>query len=258
MTDSPQRQGSGPGDQQPYGYSGYTDPAYANQTPYGPSYAPQAPPDPTRQLPPYSPYGYDAYATGSYGPPLSPGGAPPEPPPSDGPPRRWLWVLAGVSVLTVLGLVIALVVVGSNSQQTVVAPPTDLEPTFTTPSAPPTTSRTRPPTTTPSRPRVPAPVPSVPGPGESTVPGEPETVVYDVGGTGRAISITYVDTGGVLQMEFNVMLPWTKEVELQSAASSASVTVANFGPEVTCSITVGGEQVEQQTGSLLTTCGAMG
>ena len=37
--------------------------------------------------------------------------------------------------------------------------------------------------------------------------GETETVDYNVDGTGRAISITYVDTGGVLQTEFNVMLP---------------------------------------------------
>ena len=41
-------------------------------------------------------------------------------------------------------------------------------------------------------------------------------MIYEVTGDGRAINITYVDTGSVLQTEFNVMLPWSKEVELPS------------------------------------------
>ncbi len=67
MTNTPR--GDGPEPTQPLGpsYPGYPDPAYAGQSPYGPTYqAPQVP-DPTRQLPPYSPYGYDPYATGQYG-----------------------------------------------------------------------------------------------------------------------------------------------------------------------------------------------
>ena len=63
-------------------------------------------------------------------------------------------------------------------------------------------------------------------------------MTYDVTGDGRAINITYVDTGGVLQTEFNVMLPWSKEVELpEPAEQSASVTIINVGREVTCTIT---------------------
>ena len=86
MTNTPR--GEGPEPSQPLGpgYSPYPDnpdPAYAGQYPYGPTYqAPQVP-DPTRQLPPYSPYGQDPYATGQYGPypPGEPGGGPPKPPP---------------------------------------------------------------------------------------------------------------------------------------------------------------------------------
>jgi len=267
MTDSPHRPDSGWGKPDPPSYPGYTDPAYANQAPYGTTYQPPGTPGPTRQFSAYPQYdtGYDPYATGTYGSPYPPGGAPPEPRPPGGPSRRWLWVLAGVSVLVVLGLVVALVVISTSDEQTVVAPPPSAEPTFTTPSAPPTTTRRSAPTTTP---RLPLPFPL---PGESptsgaptaptapTAPGETETVDYNVDGTGRAISITYVDTGGVLQTEFNVMLPWSKQVELAKPAnSSASVNIINFGRELTCSITVAGAVVEHHTGSGLTICGALG
>ena len=79
MTNTPR--GEGPEPTQPLGpsYPPYSDPAYAGQSPYGPTYqAPQVP-DPTRQLPPYSPYGYDPYATGQYGPPYPPGEPPGDP-----------------------------------------------------------------------------------------------------------------------------------------------------------------------------------
>ncbi|SEH72757.1 membrane protein [Mycolicibacterium rutilum] len=237
-------------------YSGYSDPAYASQA-YGPTYQPPGP-APTQQLPPYSQYGYDPYASGQYsgqfGSPPYPPGEPNEPPDEPKSPR-WLWILAGVAVLTVIGLVIALVIVNSSRQQTVVAPPPMQEPSFTT--APPTTSRT--PTTVPrlplptlpSRPTVPT-VPSTPG---RTTPGVTETVVYVVSGTGRAINITYVDSGGLLQTEFNVLLPWSKEVQLsEPAAASASVSIINVGREVNCSITVDGALVQQRTGAGLTIC----
>jgi hypothetical protein len=83
MTDS-RRDESDPTQQLPYEYPGYTDPAYANQASYGPSY--QAPPqDQTQQLPPYSPYTYQPPPTEQFGSQQPPGGAPPEPPDSDGP-----------------------------------------------------------------------------------------------------------------------------------------------------------------------------
>ena len=90
-------------------------------------------------------------------------------------------------------------------------------------------------------------------------PGETQTVVYTVSGRGRAISITYVDTGGVLQTEFNVLLPWSRQVELASPAdSSASVNIINFGRQLTCSISIAGEVVVNRTGAGLTVCGAPG
>ena len=256
MTDSPRRDGADP--TQPLGdsYPGYTDPAYAGQAPAGPSYQAPAAANPTEQLPAYSPYGYDPYGTGQYGGQYPPGGGPQEPPPPDDPKSpRWLWIVAAVAVLAVIGLVIALVIVNSSRQQTVVAPlPTPTEPSFTTPRT------TAPPTTTSRTPTVPVlPLPTFPNtapPTESTTPGATETVEYDVSGDGRAINITYVDTGGVLQTEFNVMLPWNKQVEVPEG--SASISIMNFGREVSCSITINGVVAQQQTGAGLTICTAMG
>src|SRR5690606_25711396 len=109
---------------------------------YGPTYQPPVAPAPTRQLPPYAPSEYDPYGTGQYyptgqygSPPYPPGGEPPQQPEEPKSPR-WLWLIAGVAVLTVVGLVIALVIVNSSRQETVVAPPGMQEPSFTT--APPT------------------------------------------------------------------------------------------------------------------------
>jgi hypothetical protein len=83
--------------------------------------------------------------------------------------------------------------------------------------------------------------------------------VYSVAGEGRAISILYLDSGGVLQTEFNVALPWAKEVQLAGAAnSSASVSIVNVGHELTCSITIDGAESQQKTGTGLTLCTALG
>lgn len=261
MTDSPHRgreeqagvrDGVDPS-QPPSGYPGYADPAYASQAGYGPTY--QAP-APTEQMTGYSPYGYDPYSTGQYGQQYPPGQQPQEPAQEDDRAPRWLWVLAGVAVVTVVGLVVALVIVNVNRsrQETVVAPPSLQEPRVSTPS-PPTTSL---------RPTVPVvPAPTVPRtPPRTTTPPSPgvtETVVYNVTGTGRAINITYVDSGGLLQTEFNVLLPWSKRVELsEPAEGSASISIINVGREVSCSITVNGAMVQQRTGAGLTICTALG
>ncbi|KUH80352.1 MULTISPECIES: MmpS family transport accessory protein [unclassified Mycobacterium] len=248
MTDTPR-----PGrDEQPQGYPylEYNDPAYASQA-YGPTYQAPPGPAPTEQLP-SSAYGYDPYGTGQYGAPYPPGD-PSQPPPEGPKSPRWLWLLAGIAVLTVIGLVIALVIVNSSQQQTVVAPPPMQEPNYTTPT-PTTTPRT------PTNPGLPLPtVPTVPSSPGRTTPGATQTVVYVVSGTGRAINITYVDSGGLLQTEFNVMLPWSKEVELsESAAASASVSIINVGREVNCSITIDGAVVQQRSGAGLTICTASG
>jgi Mycobacterium membrane protein len=257
MTNTPR--GDGPDPTQPLGpsYPGYSDPAYAGQAPYGPTYQAPEVPDSTRQLPPYQPPGYDPYGTGQYptgpyGAPYPPGGPPQGPPPPKSP--RWLWVAAAVAVLLVVGLVIALVVVNTSKQDTVVAPPPMPEPTNTT-------TRTAPPTTSlrPLPPIVPVPTQSAtPPPSESSTPGSTESVVYEVTGSGRAINITYVDTGSVLQTEFNVVLPWRKEVQLPSPAEdSASLTIINVGRQVSCAVTVNGVQVQANTGNGLTICTAV-
>jgi hypothetical protein len=252
MTNTPR--GDGPEQAQPLGpsYPTYSDPAYAGQTGYNPIYQPPQAPDATRQLPPYSPYGYDPYATAQYGPPYPQSEPPGGPPPPRSP--RWLWAVAAIAVLLVVGLVIALVVANSSKQETVVAPPPMPSPSSTTARTPTTTPT---PTLRPLPPIVPVPTPSTP-PSQSATPGQTETVVYEVNGTGRAINITYVDAGNVLQTEFNVVLPWRKEVELPSPArDSASVTIINVGRQVTCAVTISGVQVEANTGNGLTICTAL-
>ncbi|MDZ4269876.1 MAG: MmpS family transport accessory protein [Mycobacterium sp.] len=250
--------GDEPTQQFGYGPPGYSDPAYASQAPYGPPYQAPPPTHSTERLPAYSPYGYDPSATGPYGPQYPPGQG--DEPPPDGPKSpRWLWIVAAVAVVTVVGLVIALVIVNSSKQETMVAPlPSVPEPSFSTPS---TTTRT-PPTTSriPSTPLLPLPsLPSRTPPTDTTVEGATDSVVYTVEGTGRAINITYVDTGGLLQTEFNVMLPWSKEVSLpQPAEGSASISIINVGRELTCSITVNGVAVEQRSGAGLTICATRG
>ena len=174
---------------------------------------------------------------------------------------RWLWILAAVAVLLVVGLVIALVIVTSSSRESTVAVPVPpVTGTSTNPTIPTTTSRFPLPTTSqsplPTTTEAPgAPVP----PAETTSPSGTDTVVYNVDGDGRAINITYVDTGGIMQTEFNVMLPWSKEVSLSSPArGSASVAVVNVGRDVTCSVAVNGVQVRQRTGRGLTICTGAG
>lgn len=246
----PRRQWSDPTQPAGNGYPPSTDPAYAGQY-YGygaPGYGQGGVPptaQPTEQLPPYWHQG---------------GGYPPGEPPPPEPPKspKWLWIAAGVAVLLVVGLVIALVIVTSSAREsTVVAPLPPLSETTSPPRA--TTSA-------PTTPRtvVPLPIPSnTPGtsapPTDSTSPTGTDTVVYNVSGDGRAINITYVDTGGVMQTEFNVLLPWSKEVSLSSPArGSASVAVVNVGRDVTCSVSVNGVQVRERTGRGLTICTGAG
>lgn len=228
------------------GYPPSTDPAYSAQY-YGhgaPGY-PQGANQPTQQLPSYWHQG------GGY-PPGEPSPPPPGPPKSP----KWLWIAAGAAVLLVVGLVIALVIVTSSTRETTVVAP--LPPLSETTSAPRATTSI--PTTTTS------PLPTTSGaptsptvPGGATSPTGTDTVVYNVSGDGRAINITYVDTGGVMQTEFNVMLPWSKEVSLPSPArASASVAVVNVGQDVTCDVTVNGTQVRERTGRGLTICTGAG
>jgi hypothetical protein len=160
-----------------------------------------------------------------------------------------LWIAAAAAVLLVVGLVIALIIAnGTMKTQTAVEP----LPPMPGPSSAPSTPTTR--THIPSA--APAP-PTASEPTESTEPGAMQPVVYNVSGEGRAISITYMDTGDMIQTEFNVSLPWSKEVSLsKSAMHPANVTIVNIGHNVTCSVTVAGVQVRQRTGVGITICDA--
>ena len=230
------------------------DPAYADQAPYAPAYggyAQQWAPglnetNPTKRLPAY--WQQDQ-------PP--PGGLPPEgsaPPPPDGPRSpRWLLIGAGAAVLLVVALLIALVLTNGALKNQTAVPPLPAMPGSSAQSPTPTPSTRAAP---PSRTIVPAPPPSG---SVAPAPGATQNVVYNVSGEGRAISITYWDTGDVIQTEFNVALPWSKQVSLsQSAVHPASVTIINIGHNVTCSVTVDGVQVRQRVGGGITVCDAAG
>ncbi|OHV04245.1 MmpS family transport accessory protein [Mycobacterium talmoniae] len=227
-------QGSEPTDR----YPAYTDPAYAGQTPtYGAGYQSAYPPGPTEPA-----------AQQQWGPaePQPTGSEPPPPEPPKSP--KWLWLAAGAAVLLVVGLVIALVIANGSANKSATVTPFPGTPSTKagTRSPVPTTSGRSPTTTT---------EPGTGGTSPTTTSGSgaPQTVVYSVTGSGRAMSIIYTDADGVVQNEFNVPLPWSKEVTLDSS-TPASVTVANIGEEVTCTITVDGAQVSQRTGSVLTVC----
>ena len=134
----------------------------------------------------------------------------PEPPRG---PRPWLWALAGFAVAAVIGLVAWLVFVDtspSKQDTSIAALVADAHPRR------PSRELRRPHDRRASP--LPIPLPSLTLPirdpsSSSNAPGETEPVTYEVTGTGMAITITYNDTGGVMQNEFGVSLPWHKEVE---------------------------------------------
>ncbi len=253
---SPPLPRSGPAGPPGSPYPPPADPAYADQAgPYAPTYGGQIPqwapsPNDTTELPAY------------WQQELPPSGeVPPEdlaPPPSGGPKSpRWLWFAAGAAVLLVVALLIALVLANDAIKTQTAVPPLPAMPGSSEETPTPTPS-TR--TSPPSHTLRPLPPPTVPGtPPETTVPGAMQDVVYNVTGDGRAISIVYIGTGDVVQTEFNVELPWSKEVSLsKSAVHPANVTVVNFGHNVTCSVTIAGVQVSQRAGVGLTICDARG
>lgn len=253
------RQGSEPTEPQDNRYQPYTDPAYSWQLPYSPRYgsAGPTPPlkqlNPTQQLPQYWLEGQPPPEWQHRQPLL---GEPPQggtSPPDRSKPPRWLWIVAIAAVVLVIGLVVALVIANGSAKKETAVPPLPAMPnskapastTTTSPSPAPTTST--PPTTTTSPPSATTQSPNAAA----------ETVVYNVTGEGRAISISYVDNDGVMQIEFNVALPWSKEVSLpRSGQNRANVAIVNIGHDVTCSLTVDGVQGRQRTGMGLTVCEA--
>lgn len=250
MTDSPRPGQSDPINPYHDPYQAYPDPAYAGSAPLGPSYAPTSMPSnpaPTEPLPQYWTQTYPQ--TGS----MPPVDLPPQPPRG---PRPWLWAIAGFSVAVVIGLVVWVVFVNTNPSRQETSIPA--MPQSSTSRTPPRTA-----TTTPALPSIlPIPLPTLTLPNPTTSPntsGETEPVLYEVTGEGRAINITYIDNGGVMQTEFNVLLPWQKDVDLpKPAKDSASITVINAGRNVTCKISIGGVQVQERTGALLTVCSPSG
>jgi Mycobacterium membrane protein len=222
-------------------YPPYPDPPYSGQSSYPPPYYPGSSPNPnatnpTEKLPQYWLHGQ---------PP--PDQLTEEPPPGRPKAPRWLWVAAAAAVLLVAALVIALVIAnGTARRQTAVPPlPSSPNPAQTTSTSPSPSVSTSEPTNTESSP-----------PSDANAM---QTVLYNVTGEGRAISITYVDNDGMMQTEFNVALPWSKQVSLPTSGNQkASITIINIGHDVTCSVTVDGVQINERTGAGLTVCRGSG
>lgn len=85
-----------------------------------------------------------------------------------------------------------------------------------------------------------------------------ESVVYEVGGRGSALNVTYFDASGSLQMEFNVKLPWRKEVKLNTEqVTNAVVIAADFSHDVSCTLLVNGAQKSATSGKMAT-CSTLG
>jgi hypothetical protein len=227
----------------PQPYPSYTDPAYGGQSYYPPPYyGSQADPNatyPTQQLPPY----------------WQQGQPPPNQAPQDQEPRRpkaprWLWIVAAAAVVLVTALVVALVIANGTARRQTAVPALPETPSSQSPV---------PKTPTAQSPSASAPTPATTEPSPPAEGGAMQTVVYNVSGDGRAISITYVDNDGMMQTEFNVPLPWTKEVSLpESGGKMPNVTIVNIGHDVTCSVTVDGVDVTTRSGMGLTICNGSG
>jgi MmpS family membrane protein len=225
-------------------YQPYADPAYSGQPSYPPPYYSGSSGDlnsanPTDRLPQY-------WLQGQPPPEHSPNDPEPEKPKAP----RWLWIAAATAVVLVTALLIALVIAnGTARKQTAV------------PALPSTPSSPRPVPVVPHSPSHSArpPEPTTTEPSQPADPSSMQTVVYNVSGDGRAISITYVDNDGMMQTEFNVGLPWSKEVSLpESGSKTPNVTIVNIGHDVTCSVTIDGVEINQHSGAGLTICNGNG
>lgn len=238
MNDPSSRQGADATQQFRQPYPPYTDPAYAGQ-PYAPPHYPRMPPSPTATSP--TAKFPQSWLQDQHRP-----GQPTQQLPPDGPKApRWLWIAAVAAALLVIALVIALVIGNGSARKQTAVPPLPAMPS----------TRSAPPSSTPSL--TPSPTPSgTAAPPPQAGAGATDSVVYNVTGEGRAISITYRDSGGALHIEFNVALPWSREASLAKSGDHANVTIVNIGHNVTCTLTVGGEQVLRHTGVGLTVCDA--
>src|SRR6185312_16662513 len=174
-----------------------------------------------------------------------PGQTPHQPEPEKPKAPRWLWIAAAAAVVLVTALVIALVIANGTARKQTAVPA--LPSTPSSQKSTPAPSNSASPSTSAG---AATPEPSQPADASSM-----QTVVYNVSGDGRAISITYVDNDGMMQTEFNVALPWSKEVSLpESGSKTPNVTIVNIGHDVTCTVTVDGVEINQRSGAGLTIC----
>ena len=142
----------------------------------------------------------------------------PPPPPAPKKTRKWPWIVGGAVLLIVL---ISAINSGGSPA-----------PTGTTGAAPSA---------------APSSAPSAAGGGAETSAPAASGVVFEVTGSGRATSISYGTNGGVSQAN-GERLPWTESVEASDGFGVYSLTAQSNGSgEITCRITVDGEEIARQT-----------
>lgn len=132
--------------------------------------------------------------------------------------RKWPWVVGAVVLL--------FIIIAATSGGTTPAP--------TTSAAAPAASGSA--------------APAAPAASESAAPAA-TGVVYEVAGSGRATSITYGEGGGVSQQN-GTRLPWTKTAKAADGFGIYALTAQSSGSgEISCKITVNGEEIATQTSS---------
>lgn len=215
----------------------YPDPAYASQAYEYPTLSETATPYPPPTAPNVTPG--DSQQTRSYGVTHDD----PEPP------RRsttfWLWVVGIGALVVIIALVIALIALIQREDE---QPPI----VYQTPST--STQPTGPPMPQmPSIPRVPSfTLPPLPvNPPTAGSQAATETVAYEVTGTGNAFNITYYDSTGSLQTEFNVALPWRKEIKVSVAQVENTMVIgSDLSHDLKCTLTVNGTPKSSNSGKM--------
>lgn len=168
-----------------------------------------------------SPGGWQQGGTQPSGPPPGGYGQPtgqwPPRPPAPRKSRKWPWILGGAVVLIII---IAATSGGGGSSA----------PTGATGAAPATSS-----------------APAAGSSGAASSSAAASGVVYEVTGSGRAMSISYGTNGSVSQAN-GERLPWTETAAAADGFGVYSLTAQSSGSsEITCRITVNGEEIARQS-----------
>ena len=151
----------------------------------------------------------------------------------------------------------------ASTSATVVVPPSRSTTPRLVPALPPETVTTVTPTSQPPSPTATSTVPTQTPPPVAAPPVPPDvaarTFVYRVTGTKGLldlVTVVYTDASGAPQTDFNVSLPWSRTVVLNSGVGMRSVVATSLTGRLNCSIADGvGDAVAISTSStMIATC----